>query len=139
MDDVAKYVFIAAAAVALFTFLTVSHWITTRSHERRERERTALLRRVAEQPPATAELMRELLREEEARLQAQTRRRIRQARHDGLQGGVTVLAIGVGVSIFLYAVAPAERVWTVGILIVLIGIVSVLFAYFSPVDESREA
>lgn len=130
MEEAATFLFIGAAVVALFTFLTASHWISTRSAERMYRERLALLRKVVEQPAPTAELMRELLREEEARAQTQARQKARQARHDGLQGGVTVLAIGVGLSTFLYAIAPGEPVWTIGIMIVLIGAVTTVFAYF---------
>ena len=67
MEEAAKFLFIRTAAVALFTFLTVSHWISTRAAERRDRERMALLRKVAEQPVEMAALMRELLREEDWR------------------------------------------------------------------------
>jgi hypothetical protein len=136
MEEVAKFLSVGAAAVALFTFLTVSHWISTRAAERRDRDRLALLRRVAEQPQPAAELMRELLREEDARIREREHGRARQARRDGLQAGAVLLAIGIGLSVFLYAVAPDEGVWTLGIMIVLMGGVLSTFAYFARPEDS---
>jgi hypothetical protein len=137
MEDVAKFLFVGASAVALFTFLTVSHWISARIAERRDRERLALLRKVAEQPPETAALMRDLLREEDARMRQRARAKARQTRRDGLEGGSVVLAVGVGLAVFLYAIAPDERIWTLGIMIVLIGMVIAGFAYFASPDEAN--
>lgn len=138
MEEAAKFLFIGTAAVAFFTFLTVSHWISTRAAERRDRERMALLRKVAEQSAEKAALMRELLREEDLRVQGRERQRILRARRDGLQGGAILLAIGVGLAVFLAAVAPDEPVWTLSIMIILIGVIACAFSYFAPRDETVE-
>jgi hypothetical protein len=123
--------FLGTAAVALFTFLSVSHWITTRSAERMYRERLALFRKALEQPEHAA-LLRDLLREEDARALTQVRQKAREARYEDLKGGATLVAVGAGLSIFLYALMPSERVWPIGILIILIGAVTLAFAYFRP-------
>lgn len=79
--------------------------------------------RTYQQPPPAAALMRELLREEDARLRERPRHKALQASRDGLQGGAILLAMGVGLSIFLYAVAQDKGVWTLGIMVVLVGLV----------------
>ena len=140
MEDLGKFLFLGAGAVSLFTFLTVTHWITTRAAERRDRERMALLRKLADQPPATAQVMRELLNEEDVRIQQQDLHKARAARHEGLQAGAILVAVGMGLSVFLRSMVPDKPVWTIGIMIMLIGVVVALFAYFSRDDESqREA
>jgi hypothetical protein len=135
MEEVAKFLFVAVAAVALFTFLTVSHWISTQAAERRDRERMALLRKVAEQSPETAAIMRELLREEDLRLRERARQKAHRARRDGLEGGSVVLAVGAGIGVFLYAIQPDERIWTLSILIILVGMVILGFAFFASPDR----
>jgi len=131
MEEVAKFLFVGAAAVALFTFLTVSTWVGTRAAERRDRERLALLRKVAEQPPETVAVLRELLHEEDARLEQLARQKARDARREGLQGGTVIVAVGVGLSTFLYRIVPNKPVWTLGLMLILAGIVIVAFAWFA--------
>lgn len=131
MEEIGKFLFVAAAVVALFTFLTASHWVTTRADERRARERYAVLRKVAEQPTEAAQQVLGVLREEDARAEEHRRRKASRARRDSLQGGAILVATGVGLGIFLYAVAPTKAVWTLGIMLVLMGIVVTAFAFFS--------
>lgn len=128
------YLFVAAATVALFGFLSAAHWVTTRAEERKTRERYALLRKIAEQPMESAQLVLALLREDDAKAEAARRRGSQSARRDSMQGGWVLMATGVGLSIFLYAVAPAKPVWTLGIMLVLIGLVVLAFAVFSEPD-----
>lgn len=51
-----------------------------------------------------------------------------------MQGGLTVAASGLGVSIMLAAIAP-KGIWTVGLILVFVGVVIFTFAWFSkPLD-----
>lgn len=134
MEDVAKFLFVGAAAVALFAFLSVATWVEARAAERRDRERMALLRKLAELPPEQASVMREILREEDVRMERLARRKSRQARRDGVGGGAVVMAVGVGLALFLFSIQPDEQIWTLGIMILLIGIVIAASAHFGNPD-----
>lgn len=138
MEDVAKFLFVGAAAVALFAFLSVATWVEARAAERRDRERMALLRKLAELPPEQASVMREILREEDGRVERLARRKARQARRDGVGGGAVVMAVGVGLGLFLFSIQPDEQIWTLGIMILLIGIVIAAFAHFGNPDGVQE-
>jgi Flp pilus assembly protein TadB len=127
LENVALFYFVATATVAVFAFLSVAHWVSSRTKERIARERYALLRKVAEQPTETARLVLDKLREDDARQEERARQREAKARRDERLGGVIMLAIGLGLSIFLYAVAPEAGVWTIGIMIVMIGLVMLAF------------
>ena len=64
MDDLGQFLFLAAGAVGLFTYLSVAHWVDAQSAERQARERFAVLRKIAEQPSDSAKLVLDLLRED---------------------------------------------------------------------------
>jgi Flp pilus assembly protein TadB len=138
LENVALFYFVATATLAVFAFMSVAHWVSSRTKERMARERYALLRKVAEQPTDTARLVLEKLREDDARLEERALRREAKMRRDERLGGTIMLAIGFGLSIFLYAVAPEAGVWTIGIMIVLIGIVMLAFTARRPSDAKRE-
>jgi len=138
LENVALFYFVATATVAVFAFLSVAHWVSSRTRERIARERYALLRKVAEQPTETARLVLDKLKEDDARQEERARKRDAKARRDERLGGVMMLVIGVGLSIFLYAVAPEAGVWTIGIMIVLIGLAMLAFTVRRPSDAKRE-
>ena len=129
-DDVAMFLFLAAGSVALFAFLSVAHWVSTHSAERMALERMALFRKLAETPVDAAAIVLAQLREDDARREHQERIKAQRNRRDSRQGGLVVLAVGIGLSIFLKAVAPEDAVWTLGIMLMLIGIVLVSFTFF---------
>lgn len=140
MEEFAKFTFIGLAVVSFFAFVTISHWISTVAAERRDRERLGVLKKVAEQPPEIGDRLRELLREEDARVERRSKRRARRARREGLQGGVVVLAVGIGISVFLRALVPNRPVWTLGIMIMLVGAVIASFALFeAPLHDAHDA
>jgi Flp pilus assembly protein TadB len=138
LENVALFYFVATTTVAVFAFLSVAHWVSARTKERIARERYMLLRKVADQPTETARLVLDKLREDDARQEERARQREAKARRDERLGGLIMLAIGLGLSIFLYAVAPEAGVWTIGIMIVLIGIVMLAFTARRPSDAKRE-
>jgi hypothetical protein len=45
------------------------------------------------------------------------------------------MAVGIGLGVFLYTVVPDERVWTLGIMLTLIGVVIAGFAYFAKPED----
>ena len=69
----------------------------------------------------------EFLREDEARRDRETAVR---ARRDGLQGGAVIVAVGFGLSTFLYYLIPnnTRPVWLVGLMLVFVGLVIFGFA-----------
>lgn len=96
--DIGLALAISVGALALFTFLSILIYSTTRAEERSEFHRNETLRKVAEQTGGGAEKVLELIREEE--------RIAQRKRFEGLKlGGLIVTMIGIGMGIFLYTVA----------------------------------
>jgi hypothetical protein len=139
MQNVALFLFIAATIVAVFAFLSVALWVGARADERKTRDRYALLRKISEQPAERAELVLALVREDDARRERAALRKAEQARRDGMQAGSILVAVGTGLSILLYTVAPNERVWTAGLMLVFIGLVVFGFAFTRPVAHAPGA
>jgi hypothetical protein len=133
------FTWLAVTASAVFAWLGVSHWINTRAAERKDRERNALLRHLAGQPAEGARLVLEKMREDEeqARKDAAAQAQFLLAAHQknmrsatpGARGGLVIMALGVGVSIFFYANVPTNG-WTIGLIPVLVGAVVTAFAVF---------
>jgi len=119
----------ALIVVAFFGLQAVVHWTTARSAERRTRERYALLAKVAEQPRETADVVIALLREEDGKEEARRRERRRVRRIEQMQSGLILVAIGTGLGAFLWALD--RPLWTLGLILVLTGVVLFAFAYFS--------
>jgi len=135
-DDFGQFIFLAAGAIALFSFLSVGAWAGNRTAERIAIERLALYRKLAESPTSAIELVLAHLREEEARQESKDRERARWSRRETRQGGAILLAVGIGLCVFLQYVAPNQGVWTLGILVILIGVVIFGFTFF---DKSASA
>ncbi len=132
------FTFVVTGTMTLFVFLGLSQWVRARTAERQGRDRAALLRTIAEQPGESADRVIELLREEAVRDEMKRRRRARNQRLDELKGGALVIATGVGLAIFLKAIVSDKPVWTVGIMLILMGLVLMAFSYFRKPDKSDE-
>jgi hypothetical protein len=137
LENVAMFWFIGAVVVALFAFLSVASWAGIRAEERKTVERYALLRKVAEQPGESARLVLERLRAEDE--SAAERRAARQARQrlEKIQAGVVLIVVGLGLAVMLETVGDQRGLWTVGLIPGLVGVVLMLFTWFSRPPESR--
>jgi hypothetical protein len=137
MRHAAIFFFLAAASIAFFSVRIATHWIDTRAAERRTRDRLALLRKLVDSPAESTRVVSELLREEDMREERRVRRKRQKARRDDMQGGLMVVASGIGVSIMLAAIVP-RPIWTVGLILVFVGVIVFSFAYFTE-DQREEA
>ena len=117
--NAAMFLFLAAAVVAVFAFLSIAVWVTGPSHERLARERLALLRTVAENQNENAREVLEMLRREDERRAA---KKARDERQGWIVGGLIVTVVGVGLGTMLFALEGA-RASTLGLIPLLIGIV----------------
>lgn len=115
LEAMSLFGFLAVGAVALFTMIAVSSWAEARRKEREAYYRNDMLKKVAEAQGAGAESALQILREE-ARLGAIEKRQ-------GLRiGGLVMLAVGVGVTIFLRALIHHAPIFLCGLLIMLVGV-----------------
>lgn len=115
LEAMSLFGFLAVGAVALFTMIAVSSWADARRKEREAYYRNDMLKKVAEAQGAGAESALQILREE-ARLEAIEKRQ-------GLRiGGLVMLAVGVGVTIFLRALIHHAPIFLCGPLIMLVGV-----------------
>jgi Flp pilus assembly protein TadB len=116
------FLFLAAGAVALFAFLSVAAWTGTQAAERKDRDRFALLKTLAENPADNAQRVLELLREQEER---ERTRKEREERRGYLVGGAVLLACGTGLSVMVTTLGDKAGMWTIGLIPILIGLVLV--------------
>jgi hypothetical protein len=111
-------------AVALFTFLAIASWGEQRRRERVAYYRAEVLKKVAESSGASGQAVLAMLHEEEAS-------RLRRRREGLKLGGLITTAVGLGVSVFLGSIIhEEERVWTVGLIPLFIGLAVLLYALF---------
>ena len=135
LEDFGHSICLAAGAIALFSFLSVGAWAASRKAERIATERLALYRKLADSPAESVELVLARLREEDVRQKERDQEKARAARPGAREAGAVLLAAGTGLSVFLNAVAPNEGVWTLGIMVILIGLVFIGFTLFDrPTD-----
>jgi hypothetical protein len=136
MEDLGQFLFLAAGAVGLFTFLSVAHWVNAQSAERQARERFALLRKVVEQPTESAALVLELLREDEVRAGELERKKERKSRRDGMLLGMVAIAFGLAL-MATFALVMRRNVWALGLIPLFVGTVVFVFSALNrPAEES---
>jgi hypothetical protein len=106
----------AAVMLGLFAFLTVTSWASSRREQREMEMRYELYRRMIEHPGLEAQAVRALLERDEHQRQATAAARRR-------EGGLTVLAVGMGLGAFLYFIAPRSGVYAIALIPILVGLV----------------
>ena len=117
--QVAGALALAAGAVGLFAFLSAAAWAGTQASYRKQRDRYALLKSLAELPGENAMRVLEMLREDEER---ERRRKEEEDRRGHLIGGLVCVAVGVALAIMLGLIAEDKEVWAVGLIPLLIGL-----------------
>lgn len=116
------FLFLAVAAVALFSFLAVATWSDARRKEREAYYKSETLKKVAEAQGAGGGSALEFLREEE---KIAARRRL-----EGLKlGGLITLAVGIALMVFLRGIEHKEPVYLVGLIPMLIGVALLTYSY----------
>ena len=119
--NAAMFLFLAAAVVAVFAFLSIAVWVSEPARERLARERLMLLRTVAENPNDNAREVLEMLRREDAMRAA---RKAREERQGWISGGLIVIAVGVGLGVMLVT-REGGSAWSLAAIPVLVGCVLV--------------
>jgi hypothetical protein len=109
----------AAVMLGLFAFLAVSAWASSRREQREMELRYELYRRIVEHPGPEADAVRTLLSKDDHQRQAAAAARKR-------EGGLTVLAVGIGFGAFLYFIAPRSGVYVLALVPILVGLVILL-------------
>lgn len=111
--------FLSVGAIALFSYLAVAAWSDSRRREREAYYRSELLKKLADMPGEGAVA---LLREHE---RGATRRH-----REGIRlGGLVTSAVGIGVMVFLRALAPTAPLYLAGVIPLLIGAALLLYSY----------
>jgi hypothetical protein len=118
------FLFLSVASVAVFSFVAVAVWSTERRKEREAYYRSETLRKIAEAQATGGTSAIEFLREEEEN----AARRLREGQK---LGGLIVLAVGIGLMIFIKGVSPnnASPAYLVGLFPLLVGAALLVYAY----------
>ena len=118
------FLFLSVASVALFSFVAVVVWSTERRREREAYYRSETLRKIAEGQATGGTSAIEFLREEEKN----AARRLREGQK---LGGLIVLAVGIGLTIFIKGVSRNDPspAYLVGLIPLLIGAALLAYAY----------
>jgi FtsH-binding integral membrane protein len=118
--NAALFLFLAAGSVSLFAFLSVAVWVGAQAHERKARDRFALLKTLAENPGEHSQRIIDLLRHQEDTAAA---RKELEEKRGFLIGGLTCVAVGVALSVMIGSLDAKPGVWTVGLIPTAVGVV----------------
>ena len=127
------YVFLVAAVaiVAVFTFVSIETWSKNRLKEREEFYKNETLQKMLDGSPESAETVRQVMREEEERLELRERRSMKQGL---VLGGLITAVVGLGLGVFLFYIAD-NAAFLVGLIPFLIGVVLVTYGALMSVHE----
>jgi Flp pilus assembly protein TadB len=120
------FFFLSVGAASLFAFLAVAAFAESRRHERESYYKNDMLKKIAESQSSAAVATIEYLREEQ---QAVAARRIQKRREGYSLGGSITLAVGIGLMVFLHAIAHDAPVYLVGLIPLLVGVSLLAHAY----------
>lgn len=110
-----------AVMLGLFAFLAVSAWTSSQRDQREMQYRYQLYQRMVEHPGPVADEVRALLERDADRRQAAEIA-------DKRNGGVVVLAVGVGLGTALYFLVPGKPVYLVSLVPGLVGVLILMDA-----------
>jgi hypothetical protein len=132
--NAALFLFLAAIVVSVFAFLSLVAWVTAPSKERQARDRFALLKTLAELPGENAARVLDILQKED---QARTARRAHDERRSWVDGGIVLVAIGLGLAVMLMAHGDSGN-WSVGLIPGLLGIAMILIGILRKQTTHKE-
>jgi len=116
------WIFLSVGAVALFVvFIPVVAYLENRRKEREAFYKAETMRRLTESSGEGAKAAIELMREQ-SRLEAQKKREALKI------GGLTTMAVGVALLIFLHQLIPNQAVYLCGLIPGLIGVAQIIYA-----------
>jgi hypothetical protein len=122
--EVMVFVFLAVAAIALYSYLSINAYVNGRRKEREAYYKNETVRRLTESAGAGADAAIALLREED---RLQTRRRL-----EGTKlGGLITAAVGIGLMIFLGIANNDNHLIgvAIGAVPLMVGLALLLYAY----------
>jgi len=124
------FMFLSVGAIALFSFIAVASWAEARRKEREAYYRSETVKKIAETQGAGGPAAIDYLREED-------RLKRRRALEGQKLGGLTTAACGVGLMVFLWAIADKDSkgVFLVGAIPFLIGVALLVHAYLMAPKE----
>lgn len=117
----ALWLFLSIGAIALFSFLSVVSWVDCRRREREALYRSEVLRKIADLPGATPEIVVAAMREQEGAVERRIREFIKAA-------GTITSAVGLGIVIFLRALGTGA-VSLSGLIPFFVGIAMLSYVY----------
>jgi len=115
--------FLSVASVALFSFVAVAVWSSERRREREAYYRSETIKKIADTMGTGGSSAIEFLREEE-------KNAARRRREGQRLGGLTTVAVGVGLMVFIKAVDPGDPAYLVGLIPLFIGVALLTYTYF---------
>jgi hypothetical protein len=122
--DFGMWMFLSIGAVSMFVvFIPLVTWIDSRRKEREAFYKADTFRRVAESSGEGAKAALAMLQEEgrQARIKRRESMKI---------GGLTNLAVGIALLIFLHALVGNEPVYLCGLIPGLIGVAMLVYVFF---------
>jgi hypothetical protein len=116
----ALFLFLAAASIGLFAFLSVAVWSSAPAQERQARDRLALLKTLAEQPGENAARVLEMLMREEENKRL---KKLREERRGYMLGGLITMVVGVALAVMFFVLPGKPGAWSISLIPFLIGCV----------------
>ena len=131
MDTAPMFLFLAVAAVAVFSFISIVIWTDSRRKEREAFYKSETTKKFIEVQGNGGRSVVEYLREED--------RMAMRRKQEGMRlGGLIVTAVGVGLIVFLRAIIHEVPVYLVGLIPLLVGVVLLAYSYLlAPRDSGN--
>jgi hypothetical protein len=117
------FLFLSVASIALFSFIAVAVWSQERRREREAYYRSETLKKLADTQGAGSSSAIDFLREEE-------KNAVRRRREGQKLGGLTTVAVGIALMVFIRSVDRGNPAYLVGLIPLFIGAALLVYVYF---------